>query len=150
MFATIAPIVVLLLAQPPPTPPADGATPAARLAAMEESAAFYHFIRDAGPLRSQPEPAFLLGNQSNNVLEGAIFLWCDGVGRPEVVAQVFLFRTADKPEGIWLHEFASLSTGTYTGDKRNASVWTPATPGVAFKTLPGAAKPAATPAARLR
>ena len=150
MFATITLLAATLAGQAAPKSPAEAPTPAARLATMKQDAALYDFARDGGPLTLGAEPVFRLGNQSNNVLEGAIFLWVDNVGRPEAAAQVFLFRFPAKPEGEWLHEFTSLSAGTFVANKRGIPTWMPSTPGVAFKPTPGAPKPAATPSARLR
>ncbi len=134
-----------------PGPKADApAQAAARLSAMKAAAGGYEFAREAGPIRLQPEPAFRLGNQSNGVLEGAIFLWNDKDGRPEAAAQVFLHRDRAFPEGKWIHEFTSLSTTPMTASRKGAVRWSPDGPGVTFRGLPGAPKPAATPAQRLR
>ncbi len=130
-----------------PSPKPDAT---ARLAAMKTAAAGYEFARDAGPIRLQPEPAFRLGNQSNNVLDGAIFLWTDRDGRPEVAAQVFLFRDQANPGGKWIHEFTTLSTAPLAASRDGAVRWSPDRPGLTFRAAPGAPRPAATPAQRLR
>lgn len=153
MITTLLTLAASLTGQAAPTPPAEAArNPAAeRLALMKEMAAVYDFAREAGPLALRPDPAFRLGDQATgNVLEGAIFLWSDSAGRPEVAAQVFLLKVREKPEGIWLHEFTSLSTGTLVAGQGGSPKWSPATPGVAFRPVPGAPRPAASPAQRLR
>jgi hypothetical protein len=143
-------LVVSILGQSP-TPARDAPNPAAeRLAVMKESVTIYEFSRDTGPIKLQPDPAFRLGNQANGVLEGAIFLWVDPVGRPEAAAQVFLHKSRENPAGIWLHEFTSLSTGQFVASQRGTPRWSPASPGVDFKPVPGAPKPATTPVQRLR
>lgn len=148
-------LAVVLLAQRPAAPALSPNSPrdeaAERLKFMKDSVTVYDFAREAGPLALQAEPAFRLGKQGdNNVLEGAIFVWKDADGRPEAAAQVFLLRTEQKPEGQWLHEFSSLSTGTFTASAEGVRRWWPESPGVAYQTVPGAPAPAASPAARLR
>jgi hypothetical protein len=111
----------------------------------------YEFTRDSGPITLQPDPAFRLGKQGNGgILEGAIFLWKDDAGRPEVAAQVFLHRYKGRPDGEWQHEFSSLSTGKFVATEGPAQRWVPGWAGVTFKPLPGAPKPAGLAAQRLR
>jgi hypothetical protein len=117
---------------------------------MKDSVTPYEFTRESGPIALQAEPAFRLGNQANGVMEGAIFLWNDGIGRPEAAAQVFLHKNPGNPEGVWLHEFTSLSTGKFTAARKGTPRWSPASPGVEFKPVPGAPKPASSPTQRLR
>ena len=127
---------------------------AQRLELMKESVNTYQLIRggDQGrALKLQPDPAFRLGRQGNGgILEGAIFLWTDEVGRPEAAAQVFLHRYAGRPDGEWIHEFTSLSLETFTANQNGAPQWRPSEPGLMLKPLPGAPKPAAQQAQRLR
>jgi hypothetical protein len=127
---------------------------ALRLVLMKESVKSYEFKRavDRRPaITLQPDPAFRLGRQGNGgVLEGAIFLWADEVGRPEAAAQVFLLRDEFRPHGAWIHEFTSLSTGTFTASQGGVPRWSPEGPGVVFQSVPDAPKPAATPTTRLR
>jgi len=127
-----------------------GDVAAERLNVMRNSVKIYEFTRDAGQIKLQPEPAFRLGNQNNGVLEGAIFLWTDESGRPEAAAQVFLHQVQGQPDGIWLHEFTSLSTSTFVATQEGMARWSPRSAGVRFHPVPGAPKPAASPAQRLR
>jgi hypothetical protein len=127
---------------------------ARRLKFMKESVEAYELTRKgdtAVVLKLQSDPAFRLGKQGDGVvLEGAIFLWADEVGRPGAAAQVFLVQSAGRTDGEWRHEFTSLSTGpfmTLQGDKPR---WLPMVPGVAFQPIPGAPKPADSAPARLR
>ena len=54
----------------------------------------------ASIFKLQPDPAFRLGKQGDGVvLEGAIFLWADEIGRPTAAAQVFLIESADRRQG---------------------------------------------------
>ena len=148
MIALLLPLALALTAQDAAPSPRDDS--AERLEAMKTAVKSYEFARDAGPLKLQPDPAFRLGRQATNVLEGAIFLWIDEVGRPEAAAQVFLHRVAGAPDGIWNHEFTSLSSGTFVANHGVAAVWRPGAPGVEFRPVPDAPKPASSPASRLR
>ncbi len=153
------PALLLLLAasvagqprsQARPGDPPAAPTATDRLAAMKAAAGRYEFAREAGPLALAAEPAFRLGNQSTAVLEGAIFLWDDASGRPEAAAQVFLLRVPEAPAGKWIHEFTSLSTGPLAASKGGEVVWSPRGSAVEFRPVPGAPKPLAGPAQRLR
>ena len=132
---------------------ADGRnTPEERLTSMRDAMKIYGISRDAdgsGSLKLLEEPVFRLGRQGN-LLDGAVFLFVDEVGRPEVAIQPFLERTETHPGGKWLHEFTSLSTGPLYARRGGNTRWQPTTPGVEFRPLPDAPKPAASAAARLR
>jgi hypothetical protein len=113
---------------------------------MKTTAASYRFVRDgdpAEPLQLQAEPAFRMGKQSADagVEEGAIFFWTNDAGRPEAAAQVFLVRNAGAPNGLWIHEFISLSPGAFRGDRGGSPSWSPREPGVEFRPVPSAPKP---------
>ena len=133
---------------------ADRSPSAERLEFMKTSVTSYQFEDKADPGRTmelRPEPAFRLGKQGDGVvLEGAIFLWADAVGRPEAAAQVFLIQSAAKAEGEWLHEFTSLSTSPFAASQGGKPRWMPMVAGVLFQPIPGAPKPAETAAQRLR
>ena len=149
MNALILIVAASTLGQAPAPKPDAPARAAARLASMKRAVASYEFAREAGPIQVQAEPAFRLGNQSNNVLDGVIFLWTDKEGRPEAAAQVFLFRDSAYPSGKWIHEFTALSAGPLTASREGLVRWSPG-PGVTFRAAPDAPKPAATPAQRIR
>jgi len=150
---TAAILATVLFAQGPPAPattsPRDET--AERLKLMKDSVKIYEFDRAGGPITLQAEPSFRLGRQGNGtLLEGAIFLWKDGVGRPEAAAQVFLHKTEAEPDGRWNHEFSSLSTGTFDASQAGVRRWWPESPGLRFAAVPGAPEPAASPPARAR
>lgn len=65
-------------------------------------------------------------------------------GRPEAVCCVYPW---DKK---LIHEFDSLSRGTFVARRDGGVFWRPARPGPEFKPVPDADTPAASPAARLR
>jgi hypothetical protein len=127
---------------------------AERLKFMKESVQIYELARSgdsAEEFKLQSEPAFRLGKQGDDVvLEGAIFLWADQVGRPAAAAQVFLVKSADRPDGQWRHEFSSLATQSFTATHAGKPRWAPMVAGVAFEPIPGAPEPAESPRDRLR
>jgi hypothetical protein len=151
-ISTFALVLALAGQAPGPASPANAA--ANRLELMKDSVKHYEITRNddrAAPIKLQGEPAFRLGRQGDGgILEGAIFLWNDDVGRPEAAAQVFLHRRPESPDGEWHHEFTSLSTRPFETTQNGARRWWPTTPGVEFKPVPNAPKPGATPAQRLR
>jgi hypothetical protein len=92
---------------------ADGRnTPAERLESMRAMMKAYRVSRpdDSASFRLQDEPAFRVGRQKGNFLDGAIFLWRGEDGRPEAAMEAFLLSEADCPDGKWIHEFTSLAT----------------------------------------
>jgi hypothetical protein len=135
--------------------PAGGSDASAeRLKFMEESLQSYVLTGGddrGGPLKLQEKPVFRLGKQgADNLEDGAIFLWTGEGGRPEAAIQVFEIKDAQYPQGLWIHEFSSLSPATLTADRRGRARWTPRTPGVAFKPVPDAPRPAESVAQRTR
>jgi hypothetical protein len=120
----------------------------ARLAYMKGSVTPYNvhpLETGAASFRLQPEPIFRLNNAVSGIKDGAIFLWTDDLGRPEAAVQVFRI-----PDGIWLHEFTSLSTAGLVAEVGSNPTWRPTRAGLTFKPVPDAPKPAATPDQRLR
>jgi hypothetical protein len=147
-------IAVALAAQAPVGKRDSTDANAERLKFMKDSVQIYELASSgsgAAPFKLQSEPAFRLGKQGDGVvLEGAIFLWADEVGRPEAAAQVFLVEDARAGAGQWRHEFTSLSTEAFRATQAGKPRWLPTLAGVAFQPIPGAPKPAETPRERLR
>jgi hypothetical protein len=127
---------------------------AERLKFMKDSIQSYELTKNGeggGPLKLEESPVFRLGKQSaDNVADGAIFLWTDESGRAEAAIQVFEIKDSFYPQGLWIHEFTSLSPVTITAARRGRTRWAPATPGLEFKPVPGAPKPAESAAQRFR
>lgn len=125
-----------------------------RLVLMKKSVSDYVITRSddkRAVITVLPEPSFRIGKQGmGDLVDGAIFLWADDVGRPEAAMQMFLLVNAGAPDGVWLHEFTSLSTRPLTAVDRSATKWRPSEPGLVFKPLEGAPKPATNPVQRLR
>ena len=112
---------------------------------MKSAASSYTFTFDSQgsePLRLRDEPAFRLGRQpADNLMDGAIFLWLDELGRPTVAAQIFAWKDQGT-EWNWRHEFMSLATGSLRGERMGRAGWSPRRPGVEFHAVPGAPEPA--------
>lgn len=134
--------------------PADGRnTPVERLEYLKVAMKSYDFSRAGdtpAAIKVQPDPVFRFGRPSVDLLDGAVFLFTDDVGRPEAAMQPFLKRSSQLPQGRWIHEFTSLSTGPIVAKRDGKPRWYPAGSGLEFRPVPDAPKPAATPAARLR
>jgi hypothetical protein len=93
-------------------------------------------FREAAVLRSS--------NPVSGSKDGAIFLWTDR-GRPQVALKIFTFD--DKS---YAHAWLSLSEGTLTAERGSKVIWKPSEPGVAFREVPDAPKPAESAVGRLR
>ena len=143
------PLILALLAQAPK--PAAGPapdTPGARLEYMKDSLRIFEVRAGEGrgePLRLQAEPIFRLNNDISGVKDGAIFFWTDAAGRPTASVQVFLI-----PSGLWLQEFTSLAPAPLAAELHSAPAWGPTRPGVEFRPIPDAPKPADSAEGRLR
>jgi hypothetical protein len=125
-----------------------------RLEFMKAEAAAYRLEKRGDrvtPLKFREEPAFRLGKQpADDVEDGAIFFWMRQDGRPEASLQIFLVKNATAPNGMWAHEFNSLSTESLGGTRRGLPSWSPSQPGVEYHRLDNVPKPAGTAAVRAR
>lgn len=149
----LLPLVVPALVDDPATMADARNTPGERLASMRQAMKSYKVTRESdrpATLTLLEEPAFRVGRQKGNFIDGAIFLWADSTGRPEVAMESFLLTEPDAPNGKWIHEFTSLSTAPLSVLRGGKARWTPSVPGLEFRKVPGAPKPATAPAARLR
>jgi hypothetical protein len=93
-------------------------------------------LREAALLRSS--------NPVSGTKDGAVFLWTER-GRPQVVFKIFTYD--NKSYG---HAWQSLSEGALTAERDGKVIWNPSGPGVAFREVPDAPKPAEAAAERLR
>jgi hypothetical protein len=129
-------------------------TGAERLRFMKESIESYDLSSSSergGTLKLEDKPVFRLGKQSaDNLSDGAIFLWTDASGRAAAAIQVFEIKDSYYPQGLWIHEFTSLAPVTLTATRHGRTRWAPKTPGVEFRAVPNAPKPAETAAQRFR
>lgn len=125
-----------------------------RLEFMKDSVRVYEMTRDgerADTLKLNPDPVFRMGRQgAQDIEEGAIFLWTGEAGRPEAAVQVFRIKNAEHPQGLWLHEFTTLSPRRVAAVRDGRPTWAPRTPGIEFRPVPGAPKPAGSATQRIR
>jgi hypothetical protein len=142
IFASIC-FALGLSAQAPAAKNSERNAGAERLEFMKESARSYTMAieRDQKTvLKLQPDPVFRLGNQGDGmVLEGAIFLGADEVGRPGAAAQLFLifaFVLATDPEIFlfvearpgagaleWQYAFAPMTCWELKAEHKGQPVW---------------------------
>ena len=80
-------------------------------------------------------------------VRGAVFIWTAD-GRPEVVASVY--RYTENGKTVQDEEFQSLATAELTATRDGQTIWAPRTAGISLAPIPGAPRPAATAAERLR
>ncbi len=143
-------VLAVMLAQHPElrAGPPFSKDSAVRLAYMKDSVTPYRIHRTAAgspPFRLIADPIFRLDNPVSQVKDSAIFLWTDpATGRPEATIQMFR-----APTGYWIHDWTSLSAGPIVAEVGRRAVWRPG-PGLAFRPVPEAPAPAATPQARFR
>src|SRR5579863_54712 len=127
----------------------DKAAASARLDYMKRSAAVYRINlgdHDKTLIKLIEEPVLRWTNPVSNIPDGALFLWVGPNGRPEVAAQVFI---AAQTKDLWLHEFQSLSNGTFSVARGNDVPWHPQKPGIEFKPVEETPAPAESAVQRL-
>lgn len=149
-------LVLVLLGGPaqPPNPPkvdpkADTKAEAELASAEAKKLAAEYVVRlekSDRKLKMEPEPVLRWTNHLGRRFYGDVYVWTHE-GRPEVVASVTSIFTATTSTYT---EIQSLSADRPTLTRNEKVVWEPAEPGAEFRPLPGAPKPAATPAERLR
>lgn len=122
----------------------DPAAGAERLAFMKKSVAEYVVKSSAGDLKLTAEPILRWDNPVSKVPDGTVFLWSDRQGRPAAIVGVF-----SSAKDWWMHEFQSLTTGTFEATRGSTPVWTPTAAGIEWKALADAPLPAESKAARL-
>ena len=116
-------------------------------AMVEETVSWYQEFGDASATEAMAPQRVLRwqnGTRGTQESDGVFVLWILK-GRPEASASIFPY------EGSIHHEFVSLSRDANLVVRDEGRViWSPATPGIAFKDITGAPAPAGNPAARLK
>jgi hypothetical protein len=147
-------LALVLAAQAPAGGQNAGDAGAVRLKYMKDSLQSYQLITSGeggSVLKLDLKPAFRLGKQyADDLDDGAIFLWTADNGRPEAAIQVFLIKHPKEPQGTWYHEFTSLAPTPIKAARTGQPEWAPTSPGLEFKLLPDAPKPAESAAQRIR
>jgi hypothetical protein len=98
----------------------------------------------ATPLQFHESPVMRWSNPVGGARDGAIYVWSDR-HRPQAVLKLFSYD-GDQ----FNHEWQSLAEGAIVAERGGAAVWNPTGPGVTFRELPDAPRPAESAAARLR
>ncbi len=114
-----------------------------------ETAQSCNVVRDdasGARLKLHPSPILRWSNPTVGSVYGEVFVWTNG-DRPEVVASCYHGFVPAWGSTLELH---SLSDSGLTMANRGNTFWSPREAGIAFKLLPEAPPPAATPSARLR
>lgn len=146
MSSALICVTALLVAGQADAPPAKQSNESA--ARVLQLARQYEFFADAAlkaPLTLDARPLLTYSNPVRGDVYGNVFVWTRQ-GRPEVIGAIFDFRSESKLDS----ELHILSRRGIIGRREGTSFWMPEKPGVEFHPVPGAPKPAATPAARLR
>jgi hypothetical protein len=118
-----------------------------QLKAMQRSAAQFTLSTADEPRRAlkfQEAAVLRFSNPVSGTKDGALYLWSDR-GRPAAVLKLYTFDNKR-----FTHEWLSLSGEALVAASGRQSVWTPELPGVSFREVPDAPKPAETAAERLR
>jgi hypothetical protein len=111
---------------------------------IEKSVGWYDVLPEEGAAPLTPVPVIRWRNVVRGQEGEAMMVVWPHNGRPIAVASIYPW------EGSMNHEFDSLSRGTKLLAKdKDRVIWSPQTPGVEFKQVPGAPKPAKAPAERL-
>lgn len=98
-------------------------------------------------LHLKSEPALHWMNPVRGGDDGLVFVWVVD-GKPRAV--MCYYRVPWEGRMLESHEFQSLSVDALVATRGQSTVWSTFEPGVAWRPFPGAARPAATPAERLR
>jgi hypothetical protein len=147
-FAKLALLVAMAAA--PDAPPADEDTGASKESARRvlDLARQYEFFADRErktKFELQPKPLLTYSNPVRGDVHGSVFVWTRDA-RPEIVGAFFDFRSENKLDS----ELHTLATAGIVGWRDGREFWNPMKAGAKFESVPPAAAPAATAAARLR
>jgi hypothetical protein len=116
----------------------------------KREAAEYRIVLHTKPATAsalRDEPVLRWTNPVRDTDDGLVLLWLSR-GRPEAVACFYRAKLGGRSTEA--HEFHSLATVPLTATRGGGTVWAPRAPGVSPGPVPGAPRPASTPAERLR
>src|SRR5262245_59531753 len=114
---------------------------------MKRSAAKYMLSSADTPERAfkfHETPYLRSSNPIGGSKDGVIFLWTNH-GRPEAILKLYTFNNK-----TYTHSWLSLSESTFVGERDGKVFWRPTEPGIKWREIPDAPKPAETAAQRLR
>ena len=156
MLATVASLAAVMLTAGLVARGQEGEGKAGRddQKALEErwgrEVAAYRVVAHSEPeveLTLKSEPVLRWTNPVRRPTVGLVFLWV-GQGRPAAVSCFYRVRFDGRL--IEAHEFVSLAPVGVTAVLRGQTVWSPPGSGLQPRPIPGAPRPAETPAERLR
>jgi hypothetical protein len=117
---------------------------------LKRSASRYRIELATEPPRElilEREPVLLWTNPQRKTAASASFVWVVD-GRPEAIASIYRFNEGGKMAED--NEFQSLASTGLLATRDGQPAWSPRTAGLTFAPIPGAPKPAESPADRLR
>jgi hypothetical protein len=138
--------VVLAAAAQPPTKKDEPEEPKKLNEVIEKSVDWYDVLPDAdAPTKLTPVPVLRWRNVVRGQEGEAMMVVWPHKGRPVAMASIYPWKDRIN------HEFDSLSRqAKLIAKDKDRLIWAPATPGVEFRDVPKAPRPAKTPAERLR
>jgi hypothetical protein len=114
---------------------------------MQRSAAQYTLSSADTPQRAfkfHETAAMRFSNPISGTQDGALYVWTHH-GRPQALLKFFTFN-----HKTYSHAWLSLSENTFVAERGGKVVWHPNNPGIEWREIPDAPKPAETAAERLR
>jgi hypothetical protein len=118
-----------------------------RLKNLKRSAAQYTVASAKDPKRKfkfHEDAVLRFSNPTTGLKDGALYVWSDR-GRPQAILKLYTFDGER-----FSHEWQSLSEGPIVAERDGKAAWTPDEPGITFRELADAPKPAESAAERLR
>jgi hypothetical protein len=114
---------------------------------LKRSAA-QHTVYPAGdrkrPFKLREDSLLRFSNPLTGCKDGAYYIWVDR-GRPQAIVKVYTYDYE-----CYFHEWQSLAESAIVAEREGKSVWYPNDPGLTFRELAGAPRPAESAAERLR
>lgn len=145
-------LLAFLLAQDPSEKSADSVLVRGWLKVSQDHATDYDIAPADAPdkkFRLLPQPVFRHAQPTRGNDIGAVYLWVDADDRPVVVGTVFAWAVNEKVRNV-THEFHSLADMPLKVRWREKEYWSPKTPGLEWKPIPDAPKPADSKVTRSR
>lgn len=148
---TVALSALLLVGQAAQGGAADAGLVDAWLKVSLDHAKAYRITPQSQPdaaFKLLPKPIFRHSQPVRGDDIGAVYLWVNAGGHPEVIGTVFAYSAGGGARWV-AHEVHSLSDQPLTARWEEKIIWAPEEKGVQWQPIPQAPAPAATPAQRL-
>jgi len=114
---------------------------------MKRSAAQYTLSSADTPqlaFKFHETAALRFSNTLGGSKDGVLYFWTNQ-GRPQAALKLYTFNNK-----TYTHAWLSLSEHSFVSQRDGKVIWNPAEPGISFREIPDASKPAETAAERLR